>query len=154
MVWSLCSLFVPHYSEYRKTSSDNMELHVCVTYKLQVINFLPKSYVSRPLLEKDIFSLILVNDHEIFAFLVVAHGRFDCILTQFQVHLPRSQSTLMALCLQQAPQVRCMAGIQWRKIFFLLKIPMLWTQMIWTLRSKDTVCIKEKSAKHHFWHGE
>ena len=46
-----------------KTSSDNMELHVCVTYKLQAINFLPKSNVSRPLLEEDIFSLILVNDH-------------------------------------------------------------------------------------------
>ena len=46
-----------------KTSSDNMKLHACVTYKLHVINFLPKSNVSRPLLEKDIFSLILLNDH-------------------------------------------------------------------------------------------
>ena len=34
-----------------------MELHVVVTYKVQVIN------VSRPLLEKDIGSLILVNNH-------------------------------------------------------------------------------------------
>ena len=63
MVGSLCSLsfYTTPLGEYEKLS-DNMELHLQVTYKLRVTYSLPiRECVMDPFLEKTPFSLILVS---------------------------------------------------------------------------------------------
>ena len=36
-MWSLCSLYVPRHSEYKRTFSDNMEPHVYVTINPRIL---------------------------------------------------------------------------------------------------------------------
>ena len=82
-MWSLGSLsfYTTPLREYEKLS-DNMELHLQVTYKLHVTYSLPKRECVMDLfLEKTPFSLILVSTTVLIsAFCVVTYGRFYCIL--------------------------------------------------------------------------